>query len=54
LDQIAARFRQLSVERAVREIGIDSPAALLATYITDRDGLISFAGNFQAVTDDQP
>ncbi len=51
---IAARFRQPEVASALRAVGVASPAALLATYITDRDGLDWFAGDAPAVTDDRP
>ena len=33
---------------------MDSPAALLATWVTDRAGLERFAAQAPAVTDDQP
>jgi len=36
---IAARFDQPEVAAALREVGIASPAALLATWVTDRAGL---------------
>jgi hypothetical protein len=48
------RFSQLSVASTLAEVGIDSPQALLATWITDRAGLARYAGNAAAVTDDQP
>jgi spermidine synthase len=51
---IAARFQQPEVASALRAVGVASPAALLATYITDRDGLDWFAGDAPAVTDDRP
>jgi len=38
----------------LREVGIDSPAALLATFVTDRSGLVRFAANAPAVTDNRP
>jgi hypothetical protein len=37
--RLAARFSQPEVATAVREVGIASPAALLATWVTDRAGL---------------
>ncbi|MBB3105097.1 fused MFS/spermidine synthase [Azomonas macrocytogenes] len=54
VSRIAQRFAQPEVHSALQEIGIASPAALLATWITDRQGLERFAGNTPAVTDDQP
>lgn len=51
---IAARFQQPEVASALRAVGVATPAALLATYITDRDGLDWFAGDAPAVTDDRP
>lgn len=52
--RIQARFAQPQVEGALGEVGIDSPAALLATWITDRQGLETYAGGARPVTDDQP
>jgi spermidine synthase len=54
LNQITARFSQPPVEQTLREVGIDSPAALLATFVTDRTGLLRFAANAPAVTDNHP
>jgi spermidine synthase len=54
LNQITARYSQPPVEQALRDVGIDSPAALLATFVTDRAGLVRFAANAPAVTDDRP
>lgn len=51
---IAARYAQPTLRAALTEVGIDSPAALLATWITDRDGLVDFVGETPAVTDDFP
>lgn len=51
---IGARFAQPTVSAALREVGVASPAALLATYVTDRTGLDWFAGDAPAVTDDRP
>jgi spermidine synthase len=51
---IMARFAQEGVRDALVEAGIRSPAALLATYVTDRDGLAAYAGDAPPVTDDQP
>ncbi|MFM0267731.1 fused MFS/spermidine synthase [Paraburkholderia sediminicola] len=52
--RIEARFAQPQVAAALREVGIASPAALLATWITDRAGLEYYAADAQPVTDDQP
>ncbi|MDR6599906.1 putative membrane-bound spermidine synthase [Achromobacter deleyi] len=52
--RIAARFTDPKVKTALAEVGIASPAALLATWVTDRDGLARFAGSTPAVTDDRP
>jgi spermidine synthase len=52
--RIAQRFEQPSITSALREVGISNAAALLGTWVTDREGLESFAGNTRAVTDDYP
>jgi spermidine synthase len=52
--RIRARFEQPGVAKALREAGIASPAALLATWITDRAGLEYYAADARPVTDDQP
>ncbi|KAG1438893.1 hypothetical protein G6F57_019651 [Rhizopus arrhizus] len=52
--RIAARFSEPKVKTALAEVGIASPAALLATWVTDRDGLARFSGPTPAVTDDRP
>jgi spermidine synthase len=52
--RITERFNQREVASALREVGIASPAALLATWITDRAGLATYAGDARPVTDDQP
>jgi spermidine synthase len=52
--RIRARFEPPEVARALREVGIASPAALLATWITDRAGLEYYAADAPPVTDDQP
>jgi len=54
LNRITARFAQPPVEQALREVGIDSPATLLATFVTDRVGLVRFAANAPTVTDNRP
>lgn len=52
--RIRARFAQPAVATALREVGIASPAALLATWVTDRAGLQYYAADAQPVTDDRP
>jgi spermidine synthase len=52
--RIAARYAQPSVRGALTEVGIESPEALLATWVTDRAGLERFAGEARPVTDDRP
>jgi spermidine synthase len=51
---IRAHFAQPAVATALGEVGIASPAALLAGWITDRAGLAYYAANAPPVTDDQP
>lgn len=43
-----------AVRRSLRRIGIDGPAAIVATALLDREGLSQYAGALPAVTDDQP
>lgn len=52
--RITSRFEQPTVAAALREVGIASPAALLATWITDRAGLEYYAADVAPVTDDRP
>jgi hypothetical protein len=52
--RVAARFVAPEVAAALAEVGVESPAALLATWLTDRAGLARYAGNAPAVTDDRP
>jgi predicted membrane-bound spermidine synthase len=52
--RIAQRFSQPAVARSLGEVGVASPAALLATWVTDRAGLERYAGDTPAVTDDRP
>jgi spermidine synthase len=51
---LAARFAQPEVRRILGEVGIADPAALLATYVTDRAGLEAFVAGAPPVTDDRP
>jgi spermidine synthase len=52
--RIADRFARPETASALREVGVESVAALLATWITDRAGLEAYAGDAPAVTDDRP
>lgn len=52
--RIIRRFDQPEVSGALAEVGIATPAALLATWVTGRAGLERYAGNAPAVTDDRP
>lgn len=52
--RITARFAQPEVAAALREVGIMSAAALLATWVTDRAGLERYANGAPPVTDDKP
>ena len=51
---IQQRFAQPKVSASLRAVGISSPASLLATWVTGRDGLEAYAGSVRAVTDDNP
>jgi hypothetical protein len=53
-EQIRDRFEVPSVKAALTEVGIQSPQALLATYVTDRAGLESYVQDAPAITDDRP
>ena len=53
-NRIAARFSQSSVSTAMRAVGIATPAALLSTFVTGRDGLERYASNAHPVTDNYP
>jgi spermidine synthase len=52
--RITARFDQPTVAASLREVGIASPAALLATWVTDRAGLEYYAADASPVTDNRP
>ncbi|RWU19026.1 spermidine synthase [Pseudomonas alkylphenolica] len=52
--RISQRFAEPPVAKALAEVGVDSVNALLATWVTDREGLERFAGQALAVTDDRP
>jgi spermidine synthase len=52
--RIAERYSRPDVRVVLAEVGVESPEALLATWITDRAGLERFVGNALPVTDDRP
>lgn len=52
--RIAERMAQPEVAKALGEAGVNSPAALLATWVGDRAMLERYAGNAPPVTDDRP
>ncbi|MGY2173689.1 fused MFS/spermidine synthase [Pseudomonas azotoformans] len=54
VQRIRQRFEEPGVRSALADVGIDSAATLLATWVTDRKGLERFAGDTLPVTDDQP
>jgi len=53
-DQIANRFNQSGVSTPLQSVGISSPAALLATWVTGREGLEHYAIDARPVTDNDP
>ncbi len=52
--RIKKRFNQPELASALRDVGISSAAALLATWVTGRAGLETYASDARPVTDDQP
>jgi len=52
--RIAQRYAAPGVTAALREVGVGSPAALVATYVTDRAGLDRYVRDAPATTDDRP
>lgn len=52
--EIERRFNQPTVAKALGDVGVATPAALLATWVSDRAGLETYAGNVPPVTDDHP
>lgn len=54
VDRITQRFEQPSVNVALKEVGISSPGALLATWVTGREGLERYTDGILPVTDDHP
>ena len=53
-DVVSERIGRETVAAALQEVGINSTADLLATYITDQSGLLRYAGGALPVTDDRP
>lgn len=54
LARIRQRFTEPAVAQALGAVGVATPEALLATWVTDRAGLVRYAGDVPAVTDDRP
>ncbi|MCP5687827.1 hypothetical protein NL372_26690, partial [Klebsiella pneumoniae] len=52
--RIRQRFEQPEVAAALAQVGVGSVDALLATWVTNREGLERYAGDAQPVTDDRP
>jgi hypothetical protein len=52
--RVSERFATPSIAAALADVGIETPADLLATYVTDRNGLEAYAGDALPVTDDRP
>src|SRR5262249_56087246 len=53
-ERVAARFAAPETTHALAEVGIESPEALLATFVTDRTGLERYVDGAPPVTDDRP
>jgi spermidine synthase len=51
---IRERFARPDTASALAEVGVATPEALIATFVMDRDGLETFVGDAEAVTDDRP
>jgi spermidine synthase len=51
---VSERMSTPSIARALEEVGVMTPADLLATYVTDRTGLEHYARDALPVTDDHP
>jgi spermidine synthase len=52
--KIIERFNQPETLAALKEVGISTPEALMATWITNRNGLEEYAGDVLPVTDNWP
>lgn len=53
-NRIASRFARAEVSTPLQAVGVASPAALLATWVTGREGLERYAANARPVTDNDP
>jgi spermidine synthase len=53
-DTIARRFASGNVTTSLKAVGVDSPEALLATWVTGRQGLEKLAAGAKPVTDNRP
>jgi spermidine synthase len=51
---MAERFASETVTASLKAVGVESPAAALATWVTGREGLEMFASGARPVTDDRP
>lgn len=51
---VSKRFHSPGTATALEEVGAQTPADVLATYLTDRAGLEAYAGDALPVTDDRP
>jgi spermidine synthase len=54
VERIASRLAQPDIAAVLGEAGIQDVSDLLATYVTDREGLVGYAGGAAPVTDDRP
>jgi spermidine synthase len=52
--RVTFRFAAPDTVRALAEVGVESPAALLATFVMDRAGLERYVAGAPPVTDDRP
>jgi spermidine synthase len=52
--RVAARFAAGETARALAEVGVETPEAALATFVTDRAGLDRYVAGAPPVTDDRP
>ena len=53
-ERVGDRLRQGDVATVLAEVGVESAASLLATWLTGREGLERYAGDAPPVTDDRP